>query len=589
MSSTQPIVLSQALPVLPDLGVAAAYEEWRTTSLKIEGVSRKVLADYLIATNSEIGLLRASLILGVEFGQFETAYQLAGQLLLAEDKVIQLYGRYQMAFLTINKGYTSDSQAPITAQTALPTLSNLLIQLEALPKRNALALELEMRIYLALAQGHLVVEDYELAHSYASRMAMLAPIVDMKSMKYSANSLVAMCLHSLGKTKSAIAIIREQQQDSNNRPYRFYVALNLAHTLFFEGDFASVLQTTSDQIEADPALKAQLQAFRAITLLVPNESIQFEFVTNRTAALAKACQYLLIAFSSNLLSEERRIAFRQARLSSSEFVFNANTWLAGFERIFSAICSFRAGDYGLVLPNIPTLEQMIEYPVWAKVFGLATRLEAILRIPMLENHKNELFGITLELRKVLNQIDIHLLRQICHAMQLYTPFALAWLSALGDLKEIVISTGQNTILQLNSRPIRVYEKAGLRPLQAAEFTIASFGIPVVQSRMGGGQLEAFTDCLKRPYGDNLFWYDPVPPARLIVAFLEAADQDPTHQKLYQVTAQRVYQNFGLFPQLQQTTQIPVLNALEGIISKVLFGTASIKDVWHVVEIFGGHV
>ena len=232
---------------------------------------------------------------------------------------------------------------------------------------------------------------------------------------------------------------------------------------------------------------------------------------------------------------------------------------------------------------------MIEYPVWAKVFGLATRLEAILRIPMLENHKNELFGITLELRKVLNQIDIHLLRQISNAVQLYTPFALAWLSALGDLKEIVISTGQNTILQLNSRPIRVYQKVGLRPLQAAEFTIASFGIPVVQSRMGGGQLEAFTDCLKRPYGDNLFWYDPVPPARLIVAFLEAADQDPTHQKLYQVTAQRVYQNFGLFPQLQQTTQIPVLNALEGIILKVLFGTASIKDVWHVVEIFGGHV
>ena len=125
MSSTPPMTLSQALPVVPDLGIATAYEDWRNQSLKIQGVSRKTLADYLVATKTEMGLLRAALILGVEAEHFETAYQLAGQLLCAEDKIIQLYGRYQMAYLTISRGFSSDSQAPLTAQTALPTLKQI--------------------------------------------------------------------------------------------------------------------------------------------------------------------------------------------------------------------------------------------------------------------------------------------------------------------------------------------------------------------------------------------------------------------------------------------------------------------------------
>ena len=589
MSSTPPMTLSQALPVVPDLGIATAYENWRNESLKIQGVSRKTLADYLIGTNSEIGLLRATLILGVEAEHFEIAYQLAGQLLCAEDKIIQLYGRYQMAFLTISRGFSSDSQAPITAQTALPTLSNLLVQLEALPRRTALAIELELRIYRALTEGYLVIEDYELAHSYASRMAMLAPIVGLKTAIYSARSLVAMCLQCLGKTKSAIAVMREQQQDKNNHPYHFYIASNLAEALFFEGDFTSVLQLTSEQTEATSELKAHLQAFRMFTLLVPNEPIQLELVGNRSAAFARACQHLLVAFGSNLQSEERQIAFRKARLASSESVYNPNTWRAGFEGIFNAICSTRAGDYGLVSAHLPTLSQLNNYPLWARILGFATGIEVILRTHSKARQKTELSEITFELQKVLNDLEIHLLDQITKALQLYTPFALAWISTLGNVQEIVAAAGRETILNLNSRPIRVYSKAGLRPLQAAEFTLTSFGIPIFPNRMGGGQLEVFTACLQHLYGENSFWFEPVPPARLIVVLLETAELDPRHRESLRIAAQQVYRTFGLLPQLQQTNQISALIALEVIILKVLFGTASIKDVWHVVEAHGGHI
>jgi hypothetical protein len=398
-----------------------------------------------------------------------------------------------------------------------------------------------------------------------------------------------MCLQYLGKTKAAIAVMREQQQDQSNYPYRFYIALNLAEALFFEGDFLSVLQLTSDQTEATHELKAHLQAFRIFTLQVQNEPIQLELVVNRTAAFARACQHLLVAFSSNLYSEERQIAFRKARLASSESVYNSNTWRAGFERIFNAICRVRAGDYGLVLAHLPTLSQLNNYPLWVRVLGYATEIEVILRTHTKARQKTELSAITFVLQKALNDLEIHLLEQITKALQLYTPFALAWISVLGNLQEVIVSAGQETILNLNSRPIRVYSKAGLRPLQAAEFTLASFGIPIFPSRMGGGQLEVFTACLQHLYGENSFWFEPVPPARLIVALLETADLDQTHGESLRTAAQQVYRTFGLLPQLQQTAQIPALIALEGIILKVLFGTASIKDVWHVVEAHGGHV
>ncbi len=589
MSSTQPIVLSQALPVIPDLGVAAAYEEWRTTSLKIEGVSRKVLADYLIATNSEIGLLRATLILGVEAEHFDTAYQLAGQLLCAEDKVIQLYGRYQAAFLTIRGGFSSDIQAPITAQTAIPTLKDILMQVEALSKRNALALELEMRIYFVLCEAYLVIEDFEIAHLYASKMAMLSPIVGLETMIYSARSLVAMCLHCLGQSKSALTMMQQLRQDPKNYAYRFYTALDLAQALYFEGDFSNALQLVSDQVGASTELQAHLQAYQLLTLLRPQVEIQTKHLTNRIQALTMAYQHLYTAFSLNLHSEDRQIVFREARLASSDFSHNSNTWRAGFEKLLNAFCSLRARDYGLVLPNLPSIHQLENYPLWVRILGLALKLEAILRMNSAQVSHAEFFDLGLELRNILNDVDVHVLRQITDALQLYTPYALACLSVLGQVKEVVVAAGQNTILNLNTRPISVYGQTGLRPLQAAEFTLTSFNIPIFPSRMGGGQLEAFANCLKRPYGENLFWFEPVPPARLIVALLETADVVTKHRELLQEAARQVYHSFGLLPQLQQTTQIPALNALERIISKVLFGNAHIKDVWHVVEPHGGYV
>ncbi len=583
------MTLSQPIPPLPDLAVASAYETWRNNSLQIQGVSRSVLAEYLIATETEIGLLRATLILGVEPDKFDMAYQLAGQLLLAEDKVIQLFGRYQAAFLTIRKSFSSDAQAPITVQTAIPTVKHILEQIEALPKRNALALELEMRVYLILSEAYLVVEDYELAHLYASKMAMLAPIVGLQTTIYSARSLVAMCLHCLGKSKSALAMMSELQKDPNNFPFRFQGAVSIAQALLFEGDFTGVLQISAEQTDATNDLKAHLQTYQLLTLLVIQENIPIHLVTNRTASLAKTYQYLTKAFTANLQTDERQTAFRNARLVSSDFAYNPNTWRAGFERILNALCSLRAGDYGLVLPNLPTISQLENYPQWARILGLTTKLEAVLRINSSQVQRTDLLDIALELQHVLSAVEIHVLRQIVDALQLFTPYALACLSVLGNVPEIVIAAGQSAILNLNARPIGVYGQTGLRPLQAAEFTLASFAIPIFLSRMGGGQLEAFTMCLKRPYGANMFWFDPVPPARLIVALLEAADELPKQRETLQEAAQQLYRNFGLLPQLQQTAQIPALNALEKIISKVLFGNARIKDVWHVVEPHGGHV
>jgi tetratricopeptide (TPR) repeat protein len=589
MSSTAPIQLQEQLQLLPDLSNAAAYEAWRNSSLQVARVSRKVLADYLIAQNSEMALLRAALILGVDTGQFDTAYQLAGRLLLSEDKVIQLFGRYQMAFLTIRKGFTHDNQAPITAQMALPSLHELLDAVNKIVKPSPLSVELEMRICLALSEGYLVTEDFAEAQLYASRFALLAPIVGLQTMIYSSRSLVALCLHCLGQTKPALQIFKELYDTPGYDMYRPDTTFDFAHALFFEGDFAHVLKLTVLDNDLDQGFGAYFQGLRVCTLQVRDIHIQEELLANRFVPLVRMSKKLIQAFSLPLLHEDRQETFRKARAAASSFSYKKTTWRSGFENVLSSVCSIHAKDFGLVLTQLPTLSELQSYPLWGQVLGLSARIELALRInPKLE-HRIPLMENIFALQELLNRSDVHLVMQMMPILQLLTPYSLACLSAMNGLNKVFVSLGETAILNLKARPIQVFGKSGLRPLQAAEFTLLSFEISVLPSRMGGGQLEVFTACLQHPYGENLFWYEPVPPARLILALLEAAEHEPVHQELLQSVAQKVYRTFGLLPQLQQTNSIPALNALEAILLKVLYGTAQTKEVWQVVEYFGGRL
>lgn len=510
----------QQLPPIPDLSIALNYEKWRMQCLQTNGVSRRVIADHLISTQTEIGLLRATLILGVEVSNFDIAYQLAGQLMCAEDKVIQLFGWYQTAYLTIQKSFCNDANAPLSAKTTIPTLQTILSQLESSAKRTLLSLELELRVHASLCEAYIIIEDFDLSYLHASKMSLLAPIVGLKTYQYSARSLTGLSLMNLGHLKSAFEIMDQLYKDPDTTPYRSHLAVEMSHTLFFSGNFESALKL-AELHRADKTVdyEVHFQSVISWTLLRKPESIQHDLEVNRIHPLTRACQFLGQAFQFPHNSQERLKMFRNARAACFDFSINTNSWRSGYEQIFAGLCSLLAGDYGLVQPNLPSLERLKSFPLWVQILGIAVTLELCICYRQLQT-ETLLLESLLELNRVLNSVENSLLRQISAFLQLLTPHALGCLSVIGGTEKIVISKGQDTILNVKSRPIRIYGNEGLRPIQAAEISLSSFGIPHVPSRMGGGQHEVFSNCLKLKYGDNDFWFTPVAPSRLIISLLE---------------------------------------------------------------------
>jgi hypothetical protein len=578
----------QQLPKTPNLYIAPEYEKWRMECLGISGISRQIIAEHLIATKSEIGMVRATLVLGVELCNFEIAYKLAGQLICSQDSVIQLYGWYQTAFLTILKGYSNDPNAPLTAKTTIPTLQQVLTKLESLSERNLLSLELEMRVHASLCEANIMIEEFNVAYLHASKMSLLAPIIGLKTYQYSSQSLTALCLMYLGETKSALNMMNKAYQNEENKSFRTHLSIDMSHLLYFSGDFYAALQLADQHKIDNPDYEVHFQSIFAWTLLRKPEYIQLDKETNRSASLTRACQYLANGLRLPHTSVERSTCFRDARFACHDITLSSKTWATDFEHILWALCSLLAGDYGLVQSHLPSLEKIKSFPLWVQILGLAVTVELCICYRRTQSQAL-LIESLLELNQILNVTEIKLLKQISIALQLLTPHALACLSIIGNTQDIIISHGQDVILNVKNRPIRVYNTGGLRPLQAAEFSLASFGIPFLSSRMGGGQIDLLTKCLRRNYGENDYWFKPVSPCRLVVALLQASEQTPIHREMLLFAAKGVYSSHGLLPQLPANVHNPALTAIEKIVLQLLAEKVKVQTVWQVIESFGGNL
>ena len=161
----------------------------------------------------------------------------------------------------------------------------------------------------------------------------------------------------------------------------------------------------------------------------------------------------------------------------------------------------------------------------------------------------------------------------------------------GGVDESVVTAGFDSIVNVNTRPATVYGTSGIRPIQIAQLTLEAFGIPqFADSRIGGGQLEALTACLYRPFGTCTYWFEPVLPARLIVALLEAAASPALLESLRQTCQQLavdISRTFGIVPRLQKTAIPDVLLVLEHKITRALYGDLDLSRIWHTVEVYQG--
>jgi hypothetical protein len=582
----------QFLP-LPDLSIPSAYESWRIEALKLPGASRRLLAEHLIEFKTEIALLRAIQIAGVDPNNSDFAFQLSGQLMCSDDPIFRLYGRYQSTFLSSRMYQYTDNQATLTSQTTLPALLELLKAVKNLPKQSTLSLELEMRIHHLISRAYTVLEAFDSAYEYASQFAMLAPAIGLKNFTVTARGMVSWCLLMLGNATAASRIDRTLFENPDLTSYKFESAVSLAFSSFWNGDDDTLKQllspaSISKMPEIDPSWLETAVGLKALTLQEKFEEFKHEEQPKRFLALMRSHKLLADALKISPFEPEKKEFFRSARAAALEYSNNPRVWLTITERSFHALCSLRIGDYGLAFQNLPKAFDTKEHPLWAKYFNLSTIIEYNMSVqdPEIGSEFLEAYS---ELKNLMKSTPELILKQVIKKLQLLLPKTLSFMGAAGGVSELITAAGQACIMNLKSRPIRVYEIEGLRPLQAAEFTESAFGIySMPLGRLGGGQLEALTKCLYRSYGENFFWHEPVSPARLTTALLQAAqaaskERKGDLEKSFFMAAMSTVQNFGIVPQLQQTTKSSFLLALESLINKVLHEASEISDIWKLVK------
>jgi hypothetical protein len=592
MGSTHQLATLQPLP---DFTVPVSYENWRVEQLG-KGFTRAALAQQLEQQGDELALMRAAQIISVESAYQDEAFRLAGLLMCAENPLVRMYGRYQTAFLVMRGGFQNDPEAPITAQTAIPTLLDLLPQLDGLQKHNLLSLELEMRIHMALAESYMISENWELAYTHAAKATTLAPSVGLITFRFSAKTLVATALLYRGHSTAALKMFHEIQNDPTFKNFKAHIAVNLALALFWSGDAIGAVSIVAqyqagNATEADSELTECAKCVRTLTLQFLPEEVQFDLVPNRLAMLAQAHLKWQQAFSESPFSEEKRVLYREARSRIAHSFYNSDTWASNYERSFTTLCCVKAGDYGIALQTLPKIIGQTTEPLWARVLALFVTLETAIRSPH-QAGKYSLFADTIPaIQEVLRQTETLVTQRLVLSLQLLTPWALAFMASLGGMDDAVVSTGLAAIVNISARPANVYGVSGIRPIQIAELTLEAFGIGQLgSSRIGGGQLEALTNCLRRPFGECHHWFEPVLPARLAVALLEAANTASLSESLRdscQRSAIDISRTFGLIPQLQKTVIPKVLLALENDITRALYGNLSVSQIWHTVEGYQG--
>ena len=585
----------QTLSPIPDLSVPVNYENWRTEQFS-KGATRAELSGQLERHGSEYALVRATQVISVEPAHQDVALRLTSRLMCADDPLTRLFGRYQTAYLVMRGGYQNDPESPITAQTVIPTLLEVLAQLLVLPQRNLLSLELELRIHVTLSETYTISEDWELAYTHAAKAATLAPSVGLLTLHFSAKSLVATALFYKGHSAPAVKMYLELHSDPAFESLKSHTTINLSLALFWSGDFIGATLVLRDYLsnettQPESELNQCAKCVRAMTLEESLVDIRFDIVPNRLSMLTQAHLLWQQACSVSPFSDERRNLYREAKAKIAQAVYNSDSWAATHERAFSALCSMKAGDYGVAVRCLPKLDNTMPEPLWVRLFSLFVTLEVAIRSPH-QAGKSQLYSATVPaIQELLQKTDTHIIPKLVKRLQLLTPWALAFIAALGGVDESVVTAGFESIVNVNTRPATVYGTAGIRPIQIAQLTLEAFGIPqFADSRIGGGQLEALTACLYRPFGACKYWFEPVLPARLIVALLEAATSTSLSESLRDACKQSagdISRTFGIVPRLQKTAIPDVLLVLEHEMTRALYGDLDLSLIWHTVEVYQG--
>ena len=334
-------------------------------------------------------------------------------------------------------------------------------------------------------------------------------------------------------------------------------------------DDAAIECAKSVEISQGGSAHPRVEAVRLLSLRYPwNEHFSnLETSVPNTLAHAVSCyRFIHRALEIQLdHPQELQATYRSAR-SEIHKLRQADGWRLVHQQVLEAFISLRADEVWLARHKLPTLTMLETAPPLIRAFGFAVASEIATRLlpdeaDLLTQAVDGLITTVEELSNTSRG------EQVSRRLQLLLPLSAAIAARFPECPSVLSKVGLEATMNLQQRPISVYGETGLRPLQAAWFTLKAFDRELPPfDRLGGGQFEAMRKALYRQYFERECWFTPVAPAQVIYALnccLHLARVNgSTRARMFEQAARETKRDFGVIPKLQQVDQLPSLVQLE---------------------------
>ena len=343
-----------------------------------------------------------------------------------------------------------------------------------------------------------------------------------------------------------------------------------AITLHWLGDDdAAIACANSGDFSPNGSAHPRVEAIRLFSLRYPwNEDFAgLETSVPNTLAHAVSC-YRFIHQALELQPDhpqELQASYRAARAEIHK-LRQADGWRLVHQQVLEAFISLRADEVWLARHKLPTLTMLETAPPLIRAFGFAVTCEIATRL--LPDETELLIRVVDGLIATVEELsDSSRGEQVSRRLQLLLPLSTAIAARFPECPSVLSQVGLEATMNLQQRPISVYGETGLRPLQAAWFTLKAFDRKLPPfDRLGGGQFEAMRKALYRRYFERECWFTPVVPAQVIYALNccrhLAQAGGSTRARMFEQAARETKRNFGIVPKLQQVDQLPSLVQLE---------------------------
>ncbi len=577
-----PSYLEYDIPVVPDLEDPRAYAKWRDECLELKGVPKAVLAQLLESLGTDIGFVRAAMILGSASSTRTWADSLTSQVIRKNNsRVTYLLAKCVKIHHAASAGFSTESHSGITSIRAVNVACGILKELASTTERTELHLELEVRTHHALSEAYLLSQEFERATYHASEMMTLAPVVGLDNLVSNAQYQIADARYLQGNLTEAKELLEEILDSPSTQRHMFWNAtIYRALCQYWQGNETAAIAALNT---LDHGLQQEYWWLRHLTFRTATIENAGDLPKNNglAHALSLFSSAVTKAQSENPEHEESihevfRTLGRELHALKQTF---GTSWLGTFGRCLEVFASLRSRAPGQIQEAtlLPELGQIESMPISARAFGYAIIIEAACdnlvtarQIGLLGPALEGLVKMLAELARVNPEVEF----QVTRKLQLICPFALAMASLWDRAPHHTFELGSDAIINFRQRRIKVYGVSGLRPTHAARITLSAFGRNdlVVCSR-GGAQSRDLRRVLHHHYFERLVWFEPIPPARLIASMLVARDDAQSHKMPQAETFQRAaitaYRTYGIRPKLQQTEEISELEELEEVLVQAI--------------------